>query len=34
MQALGLQSVTPYEMCTAVIRESSPSSLEGGAEGK
>ena len=29
MIALGLQSVTPYEMCTAAIRASSPSSLEG-----
>ena len=29
MRALGLQSVTPYEMCTAAIRASSPSSLEG-----
>ena len=29
MRALGLQSVTTYEMCTPAIRASSPSSLEG-----
>ena len=29
MRALGLQSVTLYEMCTAAIRASSHSSLEG-----